>query len=175
MMSFNMKFTFTIIFLIIGQVLFAQEYKNSTGFRLGKTDGVTYKRFLTDNGAVEFMLGFGGYDKGMQAYANYQWHQQISTPFTEDLYIYYGVGGHGGYIKSYNHRNYYTNDTIVMTESQKQTYYAIGVDGIIGLEYRIYTIPMTVSMELKPYFEFYGLRYTQFKFWDFGFTAKYIF
>jgi len=170
-----MKYTLTIIIILMGHVLYAQEYKNSAGFRLGKTDGVTYKRFMNNNGAVELMLGFGGYDKGMQAYANYQWHYQIPTQFTESLYLYYGVGGHAGYIKSDSNRNYYINDSTIMTEDQKQTSYAIGVDGIIGLEYRIFTIPMTVSMELKPYFEYYGLRYTQFRFWDFGFTIKYIF
>ncbi len=70
---------------------------------------------------------------------------------------------------------YYLNDSTIVTEDEKKTYYAIGVDGVIGLEYRIFTVPMTVSMEVKPYVEYYGLRYIQFKSWDFGFTVKYIF
>jgi len=170
-----MKYIFTSLFLFYLTSVSAQEYKNSTGFRLGKTDGVTYKRFLAETGAVEFMLGFGGYDNGMQIYTTYQWHYQIPGQFTESLYLYYGVGGHVGYIRPYSNRNYYKNDSTVVSENEKQTFYTIGVDGIIGLEYRIFTVPMTVSMELKPYFEFYGLRYTQVKFWDFGFTVKYIF
>ncbi|MCK5105268.1 MAG: hypothetical protein KAR17_20735 [Cyclobacteriaceae bacterium] len=170
-----MKYTFTILLLFLMASAMAQEYKNSTGLRLGKTDGVTYKRFLTENGAVEFMLGFGGYDKGMQIYTTYQWHIQIPTQFTENLYVYYGVGGHVGHIRAHDNRNYYINDSTVVSDDEKKTYYAIGVDGVIGLEYRIFTVPMTVSMEVKPYFEYYGLRYTQFRFWDFGFTVKYIF
>ena len=170
-----MKYIYLLLFLFIATSALGQEYKNSAGFRLGKTDGFTYKRFLTDRGAVEFMLGFGGYDKGMQAYTTYQWHYQIPAQFTQSLYLYYGVGGHVGYIRPNTSRSYYVNDTTIITEEEKQTYYAVGVDGIIGLEYRIFTVPMTVSMELKPYFEYYGLRYTQFNFWDFGFTVKYIF
>ena len=161
--------------MLLTTSVFAQEYKNSAGFRLGKTDGVTYKKFLTDNGAVESMLGFGGYDKGMQVYTTYQWHYQIPAHFTENLYLYYGVGGHVGYIRPNSTRSYYVNDSTVFSEDEKQTYYAIGVDGVVGLEYRIFTVPLTVSMELKPYFEYYGLRYAQFNFWDFGFTVKYIF
>jgi len=170
-----MKYILSILFFTLTTSVLAQEYKNSTGIRIGKTDGVTYKRFLAENGAIEFMLGFGGQDKGMQFYSIYQWHNQIPTPITENLYLYYGVGGHAGYIKTYNNRNYYVNDSTIANDSDKKTYYAIGVDGVIGLEYQIFTVPMTVSMELKPYFEYYGLRYTQFSFWDFGFTVKYIF
>lgn len=170
-----MKYTFTLFFFFLAVSLFGQEYKNSAGLRLGKTDGVSYKRFLTENGAVEFMLGFGGYDKGTQIYGTYQWHFQIPAQFTENLYLYYGVGGHAGYIRAQDNRKYYLNDSTIVTEDEKKTYYAIGIDGVIGLEYRIFTVPMTVSMEVKPYVEYYGLRYVQFRSWDFGFTVKYIF
>ncbi|MCG8306743.1 MAG: hypothetical protein MI975_05070 [Cytophagales bacterium] len=170
-----MKYIFTFFFVFCLSTAWAQKYKNSAGFRLGKTDGITYKRFLAETGAVEFILGFGGYDHGMQIYTTYQWHYQIPTQFTESLYLYYGAGGHVGYIRPYSNRKYYRGDSTVVYENEKQTYYAIGVDGVIGLEYRIFTVPMTVSMELKPYFEYYGLRYAQFRFWDFGFTVKYIF
>lgn len=170
-----MKHIFTFLFIVLAANTFAQEYKNSAGFRLGKTDGLTYKRFLVEDQAVEFMLGFGGQDKGIQVYSIYQWHYQIPASFTESLYLYYGVGGHVGYIRPNSSRYYYQDGSTIVLEDGKQTYYTIGADGVIGLEYRIFTVPMTVSMEVKPYFEYYGLRYTQFTFWDFGFTAKYIF
>jgi hypothetical protein len=170
-----MKYTFTLLFFILALSAFGQEYKNSAGIRIGKTDGVSYKRFLTEDGAVEFMLGFGGYNKGTQVYAMYQWHFQIPAKFTENLHLYYGVGGHVGHIKAHDDRMYYSNDSTIVTEDEKKSYYAIGVDGVIGLEYRIFTVPMTVSMEVKPYVEYYGLRYIHFRSWDFGFTVKYIF
>ena len=170
-----MRYIFTIFLMICTMVVFGQEYKNSAGLRLGKTDGLSYKRFMSDNGAVEFLLGWGGYDNGLKVYTTYQWHEKIPAHFTENLYLYWGVGGHIGYIRPTTTRYYYEDDTSIVSETEKRTYYAIGVDGIIGLEYRIYTVPMTVSMEVKPYFEYYGLRYTQFRFWDFGFTVKYIF
>ncbi len=170
-----MKLFFTIFLMIMTVGLSAQDFKNSAGLRLGKTDGFTYKRFLTENGAVEFMLGFGGYDKGMQAYSTYQWHYQIPNKFTKNLFLYYGVGGHFGYIRPTTTRSYYENDSTIVTNTEKRTYYAIGIDGVLGLEYRIYTVPMTISMETKPYVEYYDLRYIQARSWDFAFTVKYIF
>ena len=170
-----MKHIFTFLLIAFPITLFGQDYKNSAGLRLGKTDGVSYKRFLSENGAVEFLLGWGGYDGGLKAFTTYQWHMQIPAHFTENLYLYWGVGGHIGYVRPSTTRNYYESDTSIVSETAQRTYYAIGVDGIVGIEYRIYTVPMTVSMEVKPYFEYYGLKYTQFRFWDFGFTVKYIF
>ena len=170
-----MKYIFSFLFFILLACVQAQDYKNAAGIRFGKTDGVNYKRFINEVGAVEFMLGFGGYDGGLQVYTTYQWHQQIPAQFTDNLFVYYGVGGHVGYIRPYESKQYYANDTTVVTEEGDVTSYAIGLDGVLGMEYRIYTIPMTVSIELKPYLEYYDLRYAQFKFWDFGFTVKYIF
>jgi hypothetical protein len=170
-----MRYIITLLFILITSFSFGQDYKNSAGLRFGRTKGVNYKRFLNASGAVELFLGFDGHDEGIQLYTTYQWHEQIPTPFTESLYLYYGVGGHIGYVRPTTDKTYYENGSSIVTETQKRTYYAIGVDGIVGLEYRIYTVPMTVSLEVKPYFEYYGLRYTQVRFWDFGFTVKYIF
>ena len=160
--------------LLSAWALHAQEYKNSAGFRFCKTDGLTYKRFLTPNAALETMLGFGGYDGGMQAYANYQWYQPVPAHITQNLHFYYGVGGHMGYIRPTRTVNYYDYDMIV-SDTKQHTDYVIGVDGVFGVEYRIFTVPLTVGMELKPFFEYYALQYTRFRFWDFGFTVKYIF
>ncbi len=154
--------------------LHAQEYKNSAGFRFCKTDGLTYKRFITTNAALETMLGFGGYDGGMQVYTNYQWYKPIPAHITQNLHYYCGVGGHMGYIRPTRTVDSYEDD-IIVSETQQHTDYVIGVDGIIGVEYRIFTVPMTVGMELKPFFEYYALQYTRTRLWDFGFTVKYIF
>jgi hypothetical protein len=161
-------------FFLSAFTLHAQEYKNSAGLRFGKTEGLTYKRFITPNAALETMLGFGGYDDGMQVYANYHWYKPIPAHITQNLHYYYGVGGHMGYIRPTRTVDYYEGDVIV-SETQQHTDYVIGVDGIIGVEYRIFTVPMTVGMELKPFFEYYALQYTRVRFWDFGFTVKYIF
>jgi hypothetical protein len=170
-----MKYFLILISCLTIKAVQAQDYKNAAGIRFGNTDGVSYKRFVTDNGAVELMLGFGGDDGGLQLYSTYQWYQPIPAKFTENLFFYYGVGGHVGYINQYTEQQYYANDSTVVSENGDKYYYAIGVDGVLGIEYRIYTVPMTVGIEIKPYFEYYGLEYTQFNFWDFGFTVKYIF
>jgi hypothetical protein len=51
----------------------------------------------------------------------------------------------------------------------------MGIDAMIGAEYRLPTLPLTVGIDLKPYFNFVGLRHTNLHFWDLAISAKYIF
>ncbi len=170
----------TILFILIlllsveGRV-FAQDFHHAAGVRLGRTDGLNYKHFFNDSGALEVMLGFGGYDRGMQAYALYEWHENIRLEFSENLYVYYGVGGHTGYITKNQERLYYSQGESPVAYSGSARYFAIGIDAIAGLEYRIFSVPMTVGIDIKPYVEYYGFTDVQFKFWDFAFNLKYIF
>ena len=153
----------------------SQDFYHSAGMRLGHTDGIVYKHFVNPQGAVEVMLGFGGHDKGMQVYALYEWHNNIRLEFTDNLYVYYGVGGHSGYIKKYEERLYYSGGDQPSVYRGEVTYFAFGADAIAGLEYRIFKVPMTVGLDIKPYIEYYGFKDVQFKFWDFALNLKYIF
>lgn len=165
----------SILLVTLEGDIFAQEFHHAAGIRLGKTDGLNYKYFFNDDEALEVMLGFGGYDKGMQAYALYEWHHNIRLEFTDNLYVYYGVGGHTGYISKNSKQIYYSEGALPSVYNGKTTYFAIGADAIVGLEYRIFKVPMTVGIDFKPYVEYYGFTDVQFKFWDFAFNLKYIF
>jgi hypothetical protein len=155
--------------------LSAQDFYHAAGLRLGRTDGINYKHFLNADGALEVMLGFGGYDKGLQAYALYEWHRNIRLEFTDNLYVYYGVGGHAGYIVRDEEQLYYNGGDQPAVYSGSVTYFALGADAIAGLEYRIFQVPMTIGIDIKPYIEYYGFKDVQFKFWDIAFNIKYIF
>ena len=51
----------------------------------------------------------------------------------------------------------------------------MGIDGIIGIEYRFLTAPITIGLDMKPYFSFIGFRYVETQFWDTSLSVKYVF
>ena len=58
---------------------------------------------------------------------------------------------------------------------EDKSYFTVGADAIIGIEYRWLSVPCTIGFDVKPYFNFIGLRYTQYRFWDSAVTFKYVF
>ncbi len=167
------KVVTTFLGLLITLVCLAQEYEQSAGVRLGHSAGLTYKKFIKDEHAFEFMVT--GRNSGVQATGLYVHHKPLQFSFNDQFYLYYGAGAHLGYEKYFGYRKvldpgspnefFYTN----------KSFFAMGIDGLIGLEYRILSVPMTASFDLKPYFNFFGMRYTATRFWDAAFTVKYIF
>lgn len=156
--------------------LSAQSYEHSAGVRLGHTSGLTYKKFLVDEQAIELLLS--GRNEGIQLTVNYLKHSQMEFAFNQNFYVYYGVGGHIG-MERFND----IKKTIVPQPEgsiptfifEDQNYFTMGIDGMLGLEYRWLSVPITLSFDVKPYFNFIGMRYTEIKFWDAGFSFKYVF
>ena len=162
-------------FLITAADLQAQSYEHSAGVRLGYTSGLTYKKFLVEEQAIELLLS--GRNEGVQLTVNYIKHSQMEFAFDENFYVYYGIGGHLGMERFDD-----LEKTIVPDENDEvsflfedQNYFTMGIDGILGLEYRWLSVPITLSFDIKPYFNFIGMRYTETRFWDAGFSFKYVF
>ncbi len=51
----------------------------------------------------------------------------------------------------------------------------IGIDGVIGTDYTFHKVPITLSIEFKPFVELQDFRKFKVNFWDFGFGIKYSF
>ena len=51
----------------------------------------------------------------------------------------------------------------------------MGIDGIIGIEYRMLSVPITLSLDLKPYLNYIGMRKVKADFWDASIAIKYVF
>ena len=64
------------------------------------------------------------------------------------LYWYYGYGAHlafaGHHTGRFAERDYYHHH---------DEGFGLGVDGLVGMEYKIPQIPIAVSLELKPFLE----------------------
>lgn len=139
------KFIFFILTLgAFSTASLAQGYTWGIGARLGLASGVTAKYFYSGDKAWEGLLTTR--HDGLMITGIHEWHNSISTGFS----WYYGVGGHVGSWPGYG---------------RYDGKLAIGIDGIIGLEYEFYSqhdVPISLSLDYKPAFNivedpgFYG-------------------
>ncbi len=167
------QFAIIMGLLLVGTLAHAQGYKKSAGVRLGTTSGLTYKKFIVNEEAIEYMVS--GRPNGVQFNTNYIFHRPLEISFNENFYIYYGLGAHIGYEKYTNARPVATSFDPPMYEMIDKNYFVIGADAIVGVEYRWLSVPITIGFDIKPYFSFVGMRYTNGEFWDAALSVKYIF
>ncbi|WP_144017309.1 hypothetical protein [Ekhidna lutea] len=169
-----MKILFAALFLLTSLVSVGQQlYEKSSGLRLGHTSGLTFKKFVTEDEAVELLLS--GRNEGMQFGAQYLFHEPMEFSFNDRFYLHYGIGGHIGYEKFDDLSKVLSNATGDEFIYESKTFFAMGVDASLGLEYRWLEIPATFGFDIKPYFNFIGMRHTKAKFWDAAISFKYVF
>ncbi len=169
-----MKHCLTVLTFIIAFSVQSQElYEKSAGIRLGYTSGITFKNFVTESEAVEFILS--GRNDGMQITGIYQFHEPMEFRFNKKFYLHYGVGGHVGYEKFDNLAKVLTNEAGNEFAFEAKSFFTMGVDASLGLEYRALEVPATIGFDIKPIFNFIGMRHTQGRFWDAAISFKYVF
>ena len=123
--------------LTLSASLEAQDYTTGIGLRGGLATGVTLKHFIGDNSALEGIIVTRW--RGLALTGLFELHKmQIFD--VERLNFYYGVGGHVGFYDG----SYYPNGTA------GESFLALGVDGILGVEYNFNEIPINVSVDWKP-------------------------
>lgn len=133
------------LLLLIGMSYSAQsQYTHALGFRGGFFSGITYKTFVSSDMAIEAIAHsrYGGFQLTGLA----EWHAGAFE--VEGLNWYYGAGGHIG--------AYSYNDNPWFDEEFSGSRAVIGVDGILGIEYNIGSIPINVSLDWKPAFNIIG-------------------
>ena len=150
-----------------------QNYEKSSGIRLGTTSGLTFKKFVTESEAIELLLS--GRNEGMQITAMYLFHQPMEFSFNENFYVHYGLGGHVGYERFDDLSKVLINSTGDEFAFEDKSFFVMGVDASLGIEYRWLEVPITIGFDIKPIFNFIGMRYTKAQFWDSGISFKYVF
>ncbi len=161
------------IILTLPVCLLGQDYDRAAGVRPGHTSGITYKKFLNEDEAIDLMVS--GRRDGTQFTALYEFHSPMEVGFEQSFYFYYGIGGHLGYERFDDLNKVIVNDDPLEFIFEEKSYFSMGVDVIAGVEYRYLSAPMTIAFEIKPYFNFISMRYTKSQFWDAGFSVKYVF
>jgi hypothetical protein len=158
--------------ILLGICLYtsAQNYTREAGIRAGVTSGLTYRQYLNENLSYEALMSFR--KSGLQFTLVRQVHEQPIFEVSHNLYLLYGYGGHLGFFNDYEYEILYNSD--VYYTKRKFTPVA-GVDGFAALEYRLYDLPLSFSVDYKPYFEFSAYEFFRINLWDFAFALKYRF
>jgi hypothetical protein len=131
---------FAIAHAAVGQS-FKSSYSKAIGVKLYPS-AISYKKFHKSNMAFEG-LGYFSLD-GFRVTALNEKYMAIEG--TEDLSWYVGYGAHLGIWGERSNAN-------------KIAGIALGVDGILGLDYKIKNAPLNISVDWQPAFNFVGPSY----------------
>jgi hypothetical protein len=163
----KLKITSLIIFFFCVGVS-AQNYTRDAGIRFGKGFIGSYRQFYKEDMALDF---YGGYlNRGLIFGGLRENFQPTLTKYSDNFRFYYGYGVHAGFN--------YTNSYTFMGRVYQYDWTLsplFGMDGIAGLEYTFPEVPILVSFDVKPYFEFSLNRYFKLNIFDASFSAKYRF
>lgn len=146
------RFITTISFLLItyfanSQVSteqYTSPYKKAIGIKLNP-GAISYRSFYTRNKAVEG-VGFISIDGFQLTILNEKY-----TPFAnaENLTWYIGYGGHFNL----------WSERYKLNNPSKSAGVAVGVDGMLGLDYKLKNTPINLSVDIQPAFNFVGASY----------------
>jgi len=165
-----MKHKYLLIGFILLQIkVFAQDYTQAVGIRAGMTSGMAYKYFMDDENGIEFSAGFQR--SGIQLYIIKQYYQPIFLEYTQQLFFFFGAGGHFGYSLIDNEAQIINGEKYY----KKQFSLGLGIDADIGLEYHILKFPVAISLDYKPYFEVNMPIYFRKNFFNFTLSVYYTF
>ncbi|MEO8711673.1 MAG: hypothetical protein ABI405_06085 [Parafilimonas sp.] len=144
------KLIIVLSFVFIAASLSAQkadvnsDYKTAVGIKYYPA-AITVKSFIKQNTAIEGLASFWNY--GTRFTALYEIYHDIND--IDGLKWYVGPGAHLGFWNNKWKDEYPTRDGGVQ----------FGVDGIIGLDYKIKNAPVDVSLDWQPSFTFIGYNY----------------
>lgn len=109
--------------------------------------GITYKKFVKNTAAIEAVGYLWKY--GFRVTGLYEFHNDLGD--IDGLKWYAGLGAHLGFWNDDWKKEYPTRDNGI----------AIGVDGVIGLDYKISSAPLNISIDWQPSFNLIGYNYTE--------------
>ena len=155
-------------FVVLNFVAYSQEFRHAVGIRAGYTGGVELRLYSDDLNSYKFLLGWR--NQGAQIHAIKEFHKFDLFTFTDRLTFVYGAGVHMGY-ERWDQQYYNYNTSYYVT----RTAFIAGVDGLAGLEYLFHEVPISLGLEVKPYFDLFGREFFDVELFDFAFTVKYHF
>lgn len=102
---------------------------------------LSIKHFTSDNTALEGLVNF--WDHGFRLTGLYELHGEVSSD-VPGLKWYIGPGAHIGWYNGgwYRGDHYYGDGSL-----------SLGVDGVLGVDYKFNGAPIALSLDIQPYFE----------------------
>jgi hypothetical protein len=126
---------FSICALATNAQSMGRTYKTALGVKVWDGAGITFKTFVAPQKAVEVIGYF--YRHGTRLTGLYEIHGDING--APGLKWYVGPGVHIGFYD----KDYYKGNSAIA-----------GVDGVLGLDYKINKAPLNLSIDWQPSFEF---------------------
>lgn len=118
----------------------SSEYKTALGVKVWDGGGISLKHFFDKNAGE--LIGYF-YQYGIRFTGLYEIHKDI--PNVRGLKWYVGPGVHiSFYDGDYSFRDYFFADN----------HTNVGIDGVIGLDYKFSDAPINISLDWQPAFEF---------------------
>lgn len=129
----------SLIFLLAGAKA-QSTYDRAIGIKFPGGFAITYKQFLNDTHNVEGEAMF--FDHGFRAVALYEFNFDIEG--VEGLRWFVGPGVHVGFWNNKYQKSENVNSA------------GFGIDGILGLDYKIAKLPVNVSLDWQPALDLIG-------------------
>lgn len=132
-----------VITLTLSKISHSQSMGHSYTTALGVKfypGAITIKHFIQDDRALEGIVSF--WNHGFRVTGLYEIHGDINN--APGLQWYVGPGAHIG---AYN-GGWYRNDRYYKDGSL-----SLGIDGVLGLDYKINQAPINLSLDIQPVFE----------------------
>jgi hypothetical protein len=141
------------LFLIAFTFCKAQEYKTGIGIRVGGLNsGVTVRHFFNNTNAGEALLSFG--HKSFVITGLYEKFFPIKN--AEGLQGFAGAGAHIGFFRyGGSYYVYKRRGNIIYVDTENDSRAVGGLDFILGLNYKIKGAPIDLSLDIKPFVDFF--------------------
>jgi hypothetical protein len=154
----NLRLIFSLFALLFAFASNAQNnsstYKTAVGVKF-YPGAITVKHFVKETAALEGIAYF--WNRGFRFTGLYELHYDLLQ--VEGLKWYVGPGAHIGFYDYHDDHNNHIDGTY------------IGIDGVLGLDYKFNGAPINISIDWQPSFEFgdnlgfshyggLGIRYT---------------
>ncbi|MCF8347678.1 MAG: hypothetical protein K9G61_02585 [Bacteroidales bacterium] len=165
------KVTILIAGLLIGFSAVSQEFSREIGLRTGYASGLSGKVIKDNKVALEGLLGFR--QGGLQMVLLVESYHPLIPARAEEWKIYFGGGGHVGWVNGYNRVRRWSNSTGYYFEEQRIAGPVVGLDGVFGTEYNFQRAPIVIFAEFKPFIELQSFKKVKVNFWDFGIGIRF--
>ena len=140
--------TVSLAFMLFSTVAFAQpegsSYQTAVGVKF-YPGAITIKHFTQSNRAIEGLMTFWNY--GIHFTGLYEFHDDING--APGLKWYVGPGAHIGFWNDHWKHDY----------PERHSGMYLGIDGVLGLDYKFTGVPINISLDWQPYFNFIGYAY----------------
>ncbi len=147
------KIILSAFILLVTGGLFAQNYKESIGLRLGTSIGASYKTYLSQDRAIEAILDLDIFDKDLMKINVTGIYQFVFKTDVTGLNFYAGPGISAGV--------YLGNENGLL----------LAINGMAGVEYKFHDVPLSISLDWNPKVQI--ITNAGFKPTNFGLTLRY--